>query len=70
MAKNEKTSSQPKEGEIQKVISSSNHVRNRMSVLSDELHILKKELNDFKKQVTVDLNQVVDGLQAIAKQKK
>jgi len=69
MAKKEKTTSELS-SEIQKQIASSQSLRNRMGGLADEIHVLKKELSDFKKQVSNDLNEVVNGLQTIAKQKK
>jgi len=45
-------------------------IRNRMSTLADDLFVLKGELDLFKKQVTNDLNQVISGMENIAKNQK
>ena len=45
-------------------------IRKRVSSLVDELFVLKGELDTFKRQVTKDMSQVVDGLQNLAKNQK
>ncbi len=45
-------------------------LRKRISGLADDIYVLRGELDLFKKQVTNDLNSVINGMENLAKNQK